>query len=76
MFSFIEDAMGFTRASSRMTKTVYAEVLLKAIAYNITRLLAAVARRASLRVVGLEFVVTAAEPRLVAVWLLDGPHGG
>ncbi len=76
VFSYLEDTMGFTRASSRMTKTVYAEVLLKAIAYNITRLLAAAERRAALRIVGLEFVVTAAEPHLVAVWLPDGPHGG
>lgn len=49
VFSYIEDTMGFTRTSSRLTKTVYAEVLLKALAYNITRLMATDVRRAGVR---------------------------
>lgn len=72
VFSYIEDAMHFTRASSRRTKTVYAEVLLKAITYNITRLVAAEKRRASLRVVDLEFIDVPPIPRLVAIWLPSG----
>ena len=71
IFSYIQDAMHFTRASSRLTKTVFAEVHMKALAYNLTRLLAARARRASLRALALEFIVTSDTPRLVAIWLVD-----
>ena len=38
VFSYIEDAMGFRRVSSRKTETVKAEILLKILAYNLTRL--------------------------------------
>jgi transposase len=41
VFSYIEDAMGFRRASSRKTETVKAEILLKVLAYNLLRLRAA-----------------------------------
>lgn len=69
VFSYIEDGMGFTRSSSRLTKTVYAEVLLKALAYNITRLVAAGKRGRALRALRFEFAVTTAGPHLIAVWL-------
>jgi transposase len=49
VFGFVQDAMLYQRASSRRTETVKAEVLLKAIAYNISRL-AAAAAKAPLRV--------------------------
>lgn len=70
--SFIEGGMHFTRASSRLAKTVYAEVLLKALAHNISRLVAAAKRGRSLRALRLEFVVTATMPVLVAVWVHAG----
>ena len=35
---YIQDAMGFRRSSSRHTNTVRAEILLKVLAYNLTRL--------------------------------------
>lgn len=38
VFSYIEDTMGFRRASSRNAATVHAEILLKILAYNLTRL--------------------------------------
>lgn len=38
VFSYLSDTMGFTRASSRRTETVDAEILLKLLAYNFTRL--------------------------------------
>lgn len=38
VFSYIQDAMGFRRSSSRHTNTVRAEILLKVLAYNLTRL--------------------------------------
>lgn len=41
VFSNLESTMGFRRASSRHEKTVVAEVLLKVLAHNISRLLAA-----------------------------------
>jgi hypothetical protein len=62
VFSYIEDTMRFTRASSRMTKTVHAEVLLKTIAYNITRLLAAEERRVSRRQAGRGTIASPAQP--------------
>lgn len=71
IFSYLQDAMHFTRASSRLTKTVFAEVHMKALAYNLTRLLAARTRRASLRALALEFIVASDTPRLVAIWLVD-----
>jgi transposase len=40
VFSYLEDAMGFRRASSRKPATVTAELLLKLLAYNVSRLLA------------------------------------
>lgn len=40
VFSNIQDVMGFRRASSRAAKTVLAEVLLKVLAHNISRLAA------------------------------------
>jgi transposase len=47
VFSNIESVMGFRRASSRFETTVVAEVLLKVLAHNISRLLA----KRSLRVI-------------------------
>ena len=38
VFSYIEDAMGFRRCSSRHADTVRAEILLKVLAYNLMRL--------------------------------------
>jgi transposase len=39
VFSYLEDAMGFRRVSSRKPTTVTAELILKLVAYNISRLL-------------------------------------
>jgi transposase len=41
VFSYLEDAMGFRRSSSRHAKTVVSEVLLKILSYNVARLIAA-----------------------------------
>jgi len=41
VFANIEDVMGFRRASSRHATTILAEVLLKILAHNVSRLLAA-----------------------------------
>ena len=38
MFAYLEDVMGYRRASSRLTATVQAEIWLKILAYNLTRL--------------------------------------
>lgn len=40
VFSYLEDTMGFRRLSSRRPETVTAELLLKVLAYNFSRLLA------------------------------------
>ena len=45
MYSVLEDAMGFRRVSSRHRATVQAEIVLKVLAYNLTRLWAADAAR-------------------------------
>lgn len=45
MYSVLEDGMGFRRASSRHPATVQAEIVLKILAYNLTRLWAADAAR-------------------------------
>lgn len=45
MYSVLEDAMGFRRVSSRHPATVQAEIVLKILAYNLTRLWAADAAR-------------------------------
>ena len=39
VFSYLEDGMGFRRVSSRRPGTVTAELLLKLLAYNVSRLL-------------------------------------
>jgi transposase len=39
VFSSLEDVMGFRRASSRFAQTIHAEVLLKLLAHNVSRLL-------------------------------------
>jgi transposase len=39
VFSSVEDGMGFRRVSSRLPRTVLAEVLLKLLAHNVSRLL-------------------------------------
>jgi hypothetical protein len=39
VFSYLEDTMGFRRVSSRVPETVSAELLLKLLAYNVSRLL-------------------------------------
>lgn len=41
VFSAIEDTMGFRRVSSRLPETVRAEILLKILAHNVARLIAA-----------------------------------
>lgn len=41
VYSFIESTMGYRRASSRHEPTILAEVLLKVLAHNVSRLLAA-----------------------------------
>jgi hypothetical protein len=69
IFSCIEDAMHFTRASSRRTKTVHAEVMLKVIGYNILRLNATAGRARTLRVFRFVFSVDALGAWLSAVWL-------
>lgn len=51
VFSFMQDAMGFRRCSSRLSKTVKAEVLLKVLAYNIDRLIRALRNSDRIRVV-------------------------
>lgn len=51
VFSFMQDAMGFRRCSSRLSKTVKAEVLLKVLAYNIDRLIRALRNNDQIRVV-------------------------
>lgn len=48
VFSNIEDVMGFRRVSSRHSATVVAEILLKVLAHNISRLLSAQKRRSLL----------------------------
>jgi transposase len=53
VFSNIEHVMGFRRVSSRHSETVVAEVLLKILAHNVSRLLAAQRRRAVLSVLTL-----------------------
>lgn len=45
MYSTLEDAMGFRRASSRNPATTQAEIVMKILAYNLTRLWAADASR-------------------------------
>jgi len=65
VFSGIEDMMAFRRASSRLTHTVLAEVLLKMLAYNITRL-AALGR---LVVASCEVGMTKDGPRLFGLWI-------
>jgi transposase len=72
VFSYIEDGMHFTRSSSRLTRTVYAEVLLKALAYNISRLVAAAKGGRSLRALRLELALTRHGVTIVAVWLPSG----
>jgi transposase len=41
VFASIEESMGYRRASSRNSKTIVAEVLLKILAHNVSRLIAA-----------------------------------
>lgn len=52
VFSYLQDAMGYRRVSSRHAETVRAEILLKILAYNLARLLFC----PSLRVVQIEAV--------------------
>lgn len=75
VFSYIEDGMRFTRASSRLTRTVFAEVLLKVVAYNLSRLLAAAKRGRSLRVLCLELRVVGPSLDICSVWDPPGGHG-
>ncbi|HZN92542.1 MAG TPA: transposase [Myxococcales bacterium] len=41
VFSYIEDVMGFRRVSSRKAEAIEAEILLKVLAYNLSRLISA-----------------------------------
>jgi transposase len=52
VFSAIEDSMGYRRVSSRLPETVKAEILLKILAHNISRLVTAKRLRAVYFVVG------------------------
>lgn len=61
-YSYIEDVIGFRRSTSRDPRTVRAEILLKVIAYNLTR----IAKCASLRVLRLEVDVCDAPGRVLA----------
>jgi transposase len=52
VFSAIEDSMGYRRVSSRLPETVKAEILLKVLAHNVSRLVTAKRLRAVYLVVG------------------------
>lgn len=52
VFSAIEDTMGYRRVSSRLPETVKAEILLKVLAHNVSRLVTAAKLRAVYLVVG------------------------
>jgi transposase len=52
VFSAIEDSMGYRRVSSRLPETVKAEILLKVLAHNVSRLVVAKRLRAVYVVVG------------------------
>jgi transposase len=65
VFSYIEDAMGYRRASSRKPETVRGEILLKVLAYNLVRL----AARRPLFVVSFAFVLGCREIRLLRSWI-------
>jgi hypothetical protein len=65
VFSYIEDAMGFRRASSRKTETVKSEILLKVLAYNLLRLRAVKA----VAVCFFAGVYNASEMRILASWV-------
>jgi len=56
VFSNIEHVMGFRRASSRHAPTVVAEILLKILAHNVSRLLAAKRNRRAFSVLALALV--------------------
>lgn len=75
VFGSIEAKMGYRRASSRHTDTVVSEILLKVLAYNLSRLAAgqAAGPRAvfSLLWVRVAGVVDAGRTRILAVW---APH--
>jgi len=53
VFSEIEDSMGYRRVSSRLPETVKAEILLKILTHNVSRLITAKRLRAVYIVVGL-----------------------
>jgi transposase len=48
VFSYIEDTMGYQRASSRHAETVRAEILLKILAYNLYRLFFCASRQVAI----------------------------
>lgn len=52
VFSAIEDSMGYRRVSSRLPETVKAEILLKILAHNVSRLITAERLRAVYLIVG------------------------
>lgn len=52
IFSAIEDSMGYRRVSSRLPETVKAEILLKVLAHNVSRLVTAKRLRAVYLLVG------------------------
>jgi transposase len=67
VFSVLEDVLGFRRASSRLTDTVHAEILLKVLTYNLMRLETAAAVP-----VCVSFAATPRGFRLLAIWLPSG----
>ncbi len=68
VFSYIEDTMGFRRVSSRKTETVRSEILLKILAYNLSRLGAG----AAARLVRVSGVYCDSRFRLLAAWAPSG----
>ena len=68
VFSILEDVMGYRRASSRLTNTVHAEILLKVLTYNLTRL----EKAGAVVPVCVSFAATPRGFRLLAIWLPPG----
>jgi len=77
VFSYLEDVLGFRRASSRRTETVVAEVLLHVLAHNLDRLRRAAqrsgkaepGRRVSLLVSRVSVLHDSRGTRILAAWV-------
>jgi len=72
VFGTIEEKMGYRRASSRHTDSVESEILLKVLAYNLSRLAAGLAAgpqaASSLLWIQVAGIVDAGRTRILAVW--------